>query len=220
MYDLFSFDIETAGEYSDFISFSMNDQRGSGLFEGRYERYNWKSTYETVNDAYLDNAGIISTYGKIICISFGYISENGKIQTKSYYNDSEYNILLNFNNMLKKIEKKNFKLTGYRILYFDIPWLLHKMHKYGITPADIILLYDKKPWETRIKDLYDDWKGKFAWSYNLDEVTYELGIKSPKDKMSGKEVHKYYWDGKIEEIKKYCEKDAISVLNCYEKIFV
>lgn len=94
------------------------------------------------------------------------------------------------------------------------------MHKYGITPADIILLYDKKPWETRIKDLYDDWKGKFAWSYNLDEVTYELGIKSPKDKMSGKEVHKYYWDGKIEEIKKYCEKDVISVLNCYEKIFV
>ena len=105
MYDLFSFDIETAGEYSDFISFSMNDQRGSDLFEGRYERYNWKSTYETVNDAYLDNAGIISTYGKIICISFGYISENGTIQTKSYYNDSEYNILVNFNNMLKKIEK-------------------------------------------------------------------------------------------------------------------
>jgi hypothetical protein len=48
MYDLFSFDIETAGEYSDFISFSMNDQRGSGLFEGRYERYNWKRYKVTV----------------------------------------------------------------------------------------------------------------------------------------------------------------------------
>jgi hypothetical protein len=68
----------------------------------------------------------------------------------------------------------------FRINYFDIPWVLHKLHKYGIEPANIIYLYDKKPWDCKIVDMSDDWKSKFAWAFSFDEMCYEIGVMSPK----------------------------------------
>ena len=76
----------------------------------------------------------------------------------------------------------------------------------------MIYMYDKKPWDARIVDIADDWKQKFAWGFSFDEVCYELSIPSPKDNMDGSEVHKYYWEGKLEDIKRYCEKDVNSTL--------
>jgi predicted PolB exonuclease-like 3'-5' exonuclease len=219
MVDLFMFDIETVGEYKDFDTFKAMNEKGASLFEGRYKRYKWDKEYDSVHSAYTDRAGIIPTYGKIVCISFGYISNDGTKHIKSLYDDSESNIVIQFNDMLKKIETKNFNLSGFRIIHFDIPWVLHKLHKYGVEPAEIIYMYDKKPWEMRITDLSEDWKGKFAWAYTFDEMCYELGVQSPKDEINGSDVHEYYWDGKIEDIMIYCEKDVSSSIDAGVKIY-
>jgi 3'-5' exonuclease len=217
--DLFMFDIETAGNYPDWETFKLNDLRGAKLFEGKYNKMNWEEKWGDIETAYLENAGIISTYGRIVCISFGYLDNDGNKQIKSIYGDDEMEIVIKFNDLLKKIETKNFNLSGYRILHFDIPWIVHKLHKYGVKPADIILMYDKKPWEMRITDLSEDWKGKFAWSFSFDEMCYELGVKSPKDVINGSDVHKYYWSGRLEEIKEYCEKDVSSSIDCGIKLY-
>lgn len=206
--ELFHFDIECASQYKDFDTFKLNDIIGAKLFENKFEKMNWKDKYSSIDDAYSDQAGIITTYGRICCISFGYINNEGESMISSYYGEDEKEIVTKFNNLLMKIEKKNFNLCGFRILYYDIVFLLHKLHKYKIKPANIIYLYNKKPWETRITDMAEDWKLKFAWQSSFDEVCYELGIESPKDQMSGKEVTSKYWDGKVEEIKNYCEKDV------------
>lgn len=206
--DLFMFDIETAGNYSDWQTFKSSDERGAKLFEGKYHKMNWQEKYGSIDEAYLDNAGIISTYGRIVCISFGFIDDKGDKKIRSFYGDDEKDIVESFNNLLKKIETKSFNLSGFRILYFDIVWLLRKLNKYKIEPANIIYTHDKKPWEMRVVDMSDDWKGKFAWSNNFDELAYELGIESPKDNMNGSEVHKAYWNGEVEKIKEYCEKDV------------
>lgn len=216
--ELFHIDIESCAEYKDFDSFKLNDERASSLFESKYNKMGWSEKYSDINEAYLENAGIISTYGKICCISFGFIDNSGANKISSYYGEDEKYIVESFNNLLKRIENK-FKLCGFRINYFDIPWILHKLHKYDIEPANIIYLYDKKPWELRIVDLSDDWKSKFAWAFSFDEMCYELGIKSPKDKMNGSEVNKYYWLGKTEEIKTYCEKDVLSSIEASKKIY-
>jgi len=202
------FDIETVGEYPDFESFRISDERGSNLFESKFKKMKWDEKYDSLNDAYIDNAGIISTYGKIVCISFGYMDNNGEKKISSFFGDDEKDIVESFNNLLKKIETKNFNLSGFRILYFDIVWLLRKLNKYKIEPANIIYTHDKKPWEMRVVDMSDDWKGKFAWSNNFDELAYELGIESPKDDMNGSEVHKTYWNGELYKVKEYCEKDV------------
>lgn len=217
--DLFMFDIETTGNYPDYQTFKSIDERGAKLFESKYDKLEWFNKYNDINEAYIENAGIISTYGKICCISFGYIDNTNEKRISSYYGHDEKEIVENFNNLLKKIETKNFNLSGFRINYFDIPWILHKLHKYEIKPADIILPYNKKPWEMRIIDISEDWRSKFAWAFSFDELAYELDIKSPKDNMNGSMVHKYYYEGKIEMIKEYCEKDVLASIEASLKIY-
>lgn len=217
--ELFYFDIETATNYKDWNTFKSEDKKGSELFQQKYEKMKWNEKYSSVEEAYQEQGCIISTYGRIVCISFGFIDERGDYKIRSLHGDDEKEIVESFNNLLKKIEKKNFSLTGFRILHFDLVYLLHKLHKYHIKPCDMINIYSKKPWELRIVDMADDWKGKFAWSWSFDEVTYELDLDSPKDKMSGKDVSKYYWDGRIEEIKEYCEKDVKSCIEVSKRIY-
>lgn len=219
MQDLFYFDIETVGAFRDFRSFKNNDERGYKLFENKYFKMKWDEKYDSIDEAYLENSPIISTFGKIVCISCGYIHDDGTFRITSYYGDDEKDIVNSFNELLKKIEKKNFNLSGFRILYFDIPWILHKLHKYRIKPCDIINTIDKKPWDMRISDLSDDWKGKFAWSYSFDEVAYQLGVDSPKENMNGSEVHISYYSGRIEDIKKYCESDIKASIEVSKKIY-
>lgn len=217
--DLFHFDIETAGNYPDWETFKSNDLSGAKLFEGKYHKMNWEEKYGSIEEAYLDNAGIISTYGRIVCISFGFLDDKGEKKIRSFYGDDEKDIVESFNNLLKKIEKKNFNLSGFRINHFDIPWILHKLHKYGIEPANMIYMYDKKPWDMRITDMSDDWKQKFAWAFSFDEMCYEIGVQSPKDNMNGSEVHKSYWNGEVDKIRQYCEKDVSSSIDCGLKIY-
>ena len=49
----------------------------------------WSEKYSDINEAYLENAGIISTYGKICCISFGFYDNNHIKHIKSFYGDDE-----------------------------------------------------------------------------------------------------------------------------------
>jgi DNA polymerase elongation subunit (family B) len=138
----------------------------------------------------------------------------------SIFGDNEEEIITRFKKVLLKVETKQFDLSGYRIFHFDIPWFLHKCHRYKIKPADIISTYNTKPWEMRVVDMSDDWKGKFAWSFSFDEMVYELGLDSPKDKMDGSEVHQKYWSGKLSEIVEYCEKDVRACIEASKVIYI
>lgn len=217
--ELFHWDIECAAEYKDFETFELNDARGAELFKKKFDKLESLKKYSSYDEAYLEQGGIVSTFGRIVCISYGYVSNTGAPIITSAYGDDERDIVFKFNEVLKKVETKNFNLCGFRLVYFDIPYLLHKLHKYGIEPANILYLYDKKPWEMRVVDISDDWKSKFAWAFSFDEVCYELGVESPKDAMDGSEVHKYYWSGRIEEVKTYCEKDVNSSIKVANLIY-
>ena len=180
---------------------------------------NWDEKYSSIDAAYEEMGCIMSTYGRIVCISCGFIDDKGNNRITSYFGTDEEDLLNQFNDVLKKVEKKNFNLCGFRIVNFDIPWVLHKLHKYGIKPANIINQYGKKPWDVRVIDMASDWKQRFAWSNTFDEMCYELNIESPKDNLDGSMVNKYFWEGKLEEIKDYCEKDVESSIEVSKKIY-
>ena len=97
--DLFMFDIETTGQYKDFYEFEQQDEKGANLFRAKYNKMGWNEKYENINEAYLDNAGIISTYGRIVCISFGYL-DKGQQRILSFYGDDEKDIVESFNNQV------------------------------------------------------------------------------------------------------------------------
>jgi len=215
--ELFHFDIETCGQWPDYRTFLENDERGAKLFESKWKRMGWHAKFE-LEDSYREQCAAMSTYGKICCISFGYMSDD-KQMIKSFAGKDERQIVSDFNDLLKKIEKKDFAISGFRIVNFDIPWVLHKLHKYGIEPAAIIRPYNKKPWDMRIVDMSDDWKQKFGINFSFDEMCHELGIDSPKDEMNGYMVHDAYWSGDIEKIKRYCEKDVSASLEAGLKLY-
>lgn len=47
----------------------------------------WEDKYGSIEEDYLDNAGIISTYGRIVCISFRFIDDKGEKKIRSFYGD-------------------------------------------------------------------------------------------------------------------------------------
>jgi predicted PolB exonuclease-like 3'-5' exonuclease len=71
----------------------------------------------------------------------------------------------------------------------------------------------------RITDMSDDWKQKFAWAFSFDEMCYELGVNSPKQEMNGSEVHKSFWSGQLDKIKKYCESDVSASIDVSLKLY-
>jgi len=222
MRDLFHFDIETAGNYPTWDEFELNDQRGADLFRKKYDNY-WIERYDTIEEAYTSLAPVVSTFGRICCISCGYWSGDEKrIRSSTSTTNDEKDILLDFKKTLEQIEVKNFDLTGFRIRYFDIPFVLHRMHKYDIKPPSILQIYDKKPWEMRVRDISDDWRQSFARAFSFDEVCYELDLESPKDEINGSEVHNEFWKQtpqSLERIKVYCEKDVSSSLDVERKMY-
>jgi predicted PolB exonuclease-like 3'-5' exonuclease len=50
-------------------------------------------------------------------------------------------------------------------------------------------------------------------------MCYELGVESPKDKINGGDVNTYFWNGKLEEIKEYCEKDVKACIEAAKRIY-
>jgi len=97
--ELFHFDIETVGSYKDYNDLLLNDKRGADLFLKKFNKMNWVEKYDDIDSAYINNAGIISTFGKIICISSGYINNNGSVSIGSYFGDNEVDIINDFNNL-------------------------------------------------------------------------------------------------------------------------
>lgn len=220
--NLFYFDIETVGQYKDIETLRDNDERGYLLFHKKYVQNTWMhERHNTVNDAYLNYSPIFSTYGKIVCVSFGYYHDrnNKGYSILSIVNDDEEKLIKEVSELFEKVSKKTLILSGYRINNFDIPWLVHKMNKYNIDVPPILSIYGKKPWEIRSFDLADQWKFGFKYYSSFDEVCYELGIESPKDEIDGSMVHDTYWNEKdLDKIKNYCEKDILASMEVAEKM--
>jgi 3'-5' exonuclease len=218
MRDFFYLDIETCGRYSNFNELKDNDPIGAELFEQKFNKL-WLDKYSDIESCYIEQSGIWSTWGKICCISVGYKSNENKRIINSIYGDDEKILLEKFNKLMLKVETKNFTLCGYRIFYFDVPWILHRMHHWDIKPANIIYMYNKKPWESRIIDIFDDWKQKLSNFNSLDEVCYELNIPSPKSDLKNNMIHSTYWNGDIERIVKYCEGDVNCLFDICDKMY-
>lgn len=217
--NLLYFDIETVGSYDSYRALSDIEPNGAALFQKKYTTTSYFKDVDNIDNAYLKYSGLFSPYGKIVCISVGFYGKGGNKQITSFKNDNEMIIIEEFAKLLIKVEKKNYLLAGYGILNFDIPWVVRKMIKYGIKVPNIINFNFKKPWELAIYDILENIKLKSTYYLNLDEVCYELGVVSPKDKIDGSMVHETYWNGGLDDVVHYCEKDINSTMLICEKIF-
>lgn len=183
----------------------------------------WKYNSEINPEVQYNKAGIYSEFAKVICIGLGYIDKNGQTQPKAISNDNEYELLVEFNNVLYKFYQHVFKtynleynLCAHNGREFDFPFLCRRMLINGIAIPDIL----KSGRRDMLLDTMEMWKfGDYKHYTSLDLLAYVFGIESPKEEIDGSMVAEWYYEKKeIEKIKNYCIKDVETLINVYKKL--
>ncbi len=185
-------------------------------FQKHWEK---KSAYfrndnETASDVY-QRAGIYAEFGKIICISVGFI-HNTSFRVKSFANDDEKTLLSAFISMITMWDKTgNRLLCGHNLKEFDVPYISRRMLVNGLTLPPAFDIAGKKPWEIKHLDTLELWKfGDYKNFTSLALLADLFNIPTPKDDIDGSQVYEvYYKEKNLERIAIYCEKDVLCVAN-------
>ena len=193
----------------------------SELSEITQELFSKKTAYQrkeaiTAEDFY-ERAGIWAEFGKIICISVAYFTNDSKernLRVTSFSGDNEEQILIDFKQLLDTHFNKSYHvLCAHNGKEFDFPYIARRMVVHQIELPEKLNLFGKKPWEIPHLDTMELWKfGDYKHYSSLKLLTSILGIPSPKDDIEGSLVATvYYKDKNLERIVNYCEKDTIAV---------
>lgn len=169
----------------------------------------------SADESYEKHAAIYAEFGKIVCISCGFLDKN-TLRLKSFYGNNETDILTDFASMLNI---GNYTLCGHNIKEFDIPYLCRRMLINQIPLPDTLNIGGKKPWEVEMVDTLQLWKfGDYKAYTSLKLLTEIFNISTPKDDIDGSMVGKVFWEEKnIERIKTYCQKDVVSVVRLIQR---
>ncbi|MDQ1296076.1 MAG: 3-5 exonuclease [Bacteroidota bacterium] len=176
----------------------------------------FRSPDQTPEDIW-ERAGIYSEFGRIICISVGFIKEKNPFgfRLKSFHNGNEKELLSEFSEMLLKFtrSKKEAQLCAHNGKEFDFPYIARRMIINSLIIPEILDNAGKKPWEVKLLDTMDLWKfGDYKNYTSLDLLTSVLGIQTPKDDIDGSMVAKVYYEEKdLARIVRYCEKDVLAI---------
>ncbi|MGB1121392.1 MAG: ribonuclease H-like domain-containing protein [Saprospiraceae bacterium] len=189
-------------------------------------KYDEPITEEEAIETYAERAGIFAEFGKICCISVGFVTRNRegemKVRLKSYADHDErklledFAVLLNqhFNDPVHSRGGKHY-MCGHNINEFDIPYICRRMLIHQMELPKMLDISGKKPWELKYQlDTLTLWKfGDFKNYTALKVLTACFGIPSPKDDIDGSEVGRVYWEeNNLERIAIYCEKDVLAVV--------
>ncbi|MFA8434357.1 MAG: 3'-5' exonuclease [Marinifilaceae bacterium] len=213
--DLLFLDIETVSQFASFDEVSPKMQ----------ELWEMKTAYfrkedETAGDVY-ERAGIYAEFGKIVCISVGFIvTKNGDrtFRAKSFYGDDEKQLLGDFAAMLVRFCSKPKKnLCAHNGKEFDFPYIARRMLIHGLPLPDILDVAGKKPWEVKFIDTMELWKfGDYKHYTSLSLLCEVFNIPTPKDDIDGSMVGKVYWEEEdLERIAIYCEKDIFATAQLF-----
>jgi 3'-5' exonuclease len=175
----------------------------------------------TPEEYYYERAGMLSEFGKIVCLSCGLIIDDKKIRIKSFYGNHEKKILTGFNELLKSnYFKSNLILCAHNGKEFDFPYIARRMIIHQMELPKILRMHGKKPWEIPHLDTMELWKfGDYKHYTSLDLLSHIFGLPSPKDDLNGSEVSNvFYKDKNFERIKSYCENDVITLINVFRKM--
>lgn len=206
-------DIETVPQYSTYQELPESWKELWDIKAGYITRNKEDETPSTV----YPRAGIYAEFGKIVCISCGFIQGSGdhkKIMLKSFYGDNEQLLLHDFSEMIKKWSSTDPRfLCGHNGKEFDFPYLCRRLVINTIPIPAILNISGKKPWEVNHLDTMELWKfGDFKSFTSLNLLAHTLGITTPKDDIDGSVVWEVYWNEKnLERIVTYCQKDVVTV---------
>jgi len=168
-----------------------------------------------------ERAGIYAEFGKIVCISAGYVvQKKGELffRAKSFAGDDEKTLIQDFFNALDGFSRRGKRrLCAHNGQEFDYPYISRRALVNNLALPKILDIAGAKPWE--VKDVLIDtlqlWKfGDYKHYTSLSLLCELFNIPTPKDDIDGSQVSKVYWEEHdIDRIIMYCEKDTLAVAN-------
>lgn len=224
-------DIETVSQKK---SFSELDETFQELWQHKAKSILRKEesemTEEDLSDSY-GKAAIYAEFGKIICISVGFLTQNPETKEytcrlKSFRSHNEKELLIEFAALLDKAYNNTERhfLCGHNIKEFDIPYICRRMTVHRMKLPKILDIAGKKPWETKfLLDTMELWKfGDIKNFTSIKLLAAVFGFPSPKDDIDGSQVGFVYWhEDDLERIATYCEKDVLAVVQlllCFKRM--
>ena len=208
-------DIETAPQV---YKFTELDDTTRKLFEQK-TRFQANSE-EEFEGLYDQRSSILAEFGKIICISVGFVNENSlgrEIRMKTFDHQDEETLLKQFFEMLLENRSKFTILCGHNAKEFDFPYICRRALINGLRLPEILNIAGKKPWEISHLDTMELWKfGDYKAYTSLPLLCHVFGIPTPKDDISGADVARvYYEEADLPRISKYCEKDVVALIQLF-----
>jgi len=181
--------------------------------------------YDEIAGAFGERAGIYAEFGKIVCISVGFLTRqpDGKdslLRLKSFTNHVEASLLEDFSELLEKhfSNPDKFAICGHNIREFDVPYICRRLLVNQLPFPRMLDIAGRKPWETKhLLDTMEMWKFGDIKNYtSLRLLAAVFGFPSPKDDMDGSEVAGVYWqDRDLDRIAAYCEKDVLATVQLF-----
>ncbi len=175
---------------------------------------------QTDEDLFHQKAGIYAEFGKIVSVAIGKYTETAGqmgLRTKHFTYDDEKKLLLEFSQLLAKLEPEKTILCAHNGKEFDFPYLSRRMLINGIPLPVALNLSGKKPWEIPHLDTLELWKfGDYKHYTSLDLLTAIFNIPTSKGVMNGSQVNEVFYKEKdLAKISEYCTGDVIAVAQLY-----
>ena len=212
-------DIETVPQQKEF---ELLNEEQKKLWEQKAKFDSaFKSGEISLSDTY-QRAGIYAEFGKIICISFGYVAlEKGQreLRIKSISDKEEKNLLSKLLKLIEGFDKETL-LCAHNGKEFDFPYICRRLLINGLKIPKILDLQNKKSWEVKHLDTMELWKfGDYKHYTSLDLLANIFNIESSKKEMDGSMVGKvYYEENNLKKIVEYCELDVWVLANVFLKL--
>jgi 3'-5' exonuclease len=208
--DVLFLDIETVPVTSTLIELDPSMQV---LWDKKSSHF--RNDDQSAADVY-QRAGIYAEFGKIICISVGFLKDKDPygFRLKSFFGEDEKTLLIEFSDMITRYSKsREIVLCAHNGKEFDYPYMARRMIINGLPIPQILDNAGKKPWEIKLLDTMDLWKfGDYKSYTSLELLSAVLGLPTPKDDIDGSMVAEVFWnDHDLERIVRYCEKDVLAV---------
>ena len=218
------FDIETVPQFEEY---SKLDETTQKFWDAKSAFIKKDSPPEDV----YERAGIYAEFGKIVCISCGYIiikNMEKTLRITSFYGEDEKKILTDFKATLEKPKQKDNaesglyfeRLCGHNSKEFDIPYVARRMLVNGIKLPTLLDIAGKKPWEVNHLDTMDLWRfGDYKHYSSLALLTHLFGIPTQNDDINGSQVAEvYYKEKNYKRIAEYCAKDVKATTQLYLRL--
>lgn len=204
-------DIETVPAVQHFDAL---DDDWKHLWEDKSRFFREREEIELI--ASYERAGVYAEFGKIVCISVGYLRQSRgerRFRMTSFYGDDEAQLLRDFANLINNhFSTRDHMLCGHNVKEFDLPFIARRMLVNGVQLPVPIDTAGKKPWEVNHLDTLELWKfGDYKNYTSLKLLTQLFGIPTPKDDIDGSQVARVYYEERdLDRIELYCRKDVLA----------